>query len=273
MNCFPWKVARWAAALLAGWCLARAAIADSISNVPPGGALVARTQPGWCPLDFTAAVARAADAIRARPSVTNGLSLFEMTVTPGLHAPGQTHIQFSFQSSQPGSLPVFHYQNVRLTETGDVVLATTTLEACPVRPAPAGAGRPEAARPTGSATNALQARPALGQALSDNGVYGRDFKVPESQWDPETQPLPVNLGAFVERAQTRLTPLAAGNLPPLSAVELVSYVPLPGLLAQGMPVEAHRHHWLICLRFGDAVTPYDACFLLDGREYGGKEGP
>ena len=271
MNPFLLKGAHWAAALLTGWWLACAAIADSVSNVAPSGAVAARTQPVWCPLDFTAAVARTADAIRARPSVTNALTLLDMTVTPDLHAPGQTHIQFSFQSSQPGSLPVFHYQNVRLTGAGDVVLDRTTLEACPARPAPAGASRPEENRRTGSATNALPSRPALAQALSAEGVYARDFKLPEVQWDPATQPLPVNLAALVERAQTRLAPLAAGNLPPLSGVELVSYVPLPGLLAQGIPIETHRHHWLVCLRFGDAVTPYDACFLLDGREYCGTE--
>jgi hypothetical protein len=134
------------------------------------------------------------------------------------------------------------------------------------------------ARPKWSVTNSPPARPVsdltarAGSRLAaeDDDPYGRasrpDFPISEVQWEPFSEPFPMDLRAQVPRARQYVTlaPNLRQNLM-LTEIHLWRYLPVAALEAANKPTDQHLHHWEVVFWFrGDSREEYDAHMLLDG---------
>jgi hypothetical protein len=103
----------------------------------------------------------------------------------------------------------------------------------------------------------------------DPDPYGKrshpNFPICEVQWDPFTQPFPLDLRVQATRAKEYL--LSVPDLPQgltLNEIALWRYVPVEALKAANKPTSQHRHHWEVVFWFrNDRRRGYDVHMLLD----------
>jgi hypothetical protein len=103
--------------------------------------------------------------------------------------------------------------------------------------------------------------------LSTNIDLSRsDFPLPEVQWEPLTQPFPLDLRNQASRAKEWLSSSSTspGALT-LTEVHLWRFIPVESIRAAQKRLDEHLHHWEVVFGFqDDHGRLYDIHILLDG---------
>jgi hypothetical protein len=254
----------------------------------------------WCPgaeplpFDICSEAERVRSLVAASKGITNGMNLSSIRIQR-LFIPrwqlearcrnaqdftNNWFVAFSWRlnGTKFEGTPLSRHEHAVMLPDG--TLATEKVGPNQLTGAREGAGHSRSLQSSGFTNPSI--RPAPGE-LGDGsrtlaGLDAPDFRIPNVQWIPEGDPLPMDLSKQSLRAARLLAEHAgapAGLI--LRQILMANYFPSGAIQAKNGDIEKNLNHWIITFSFARPSSPtesaYEVNMLLDGRVLNAVEAP